>query len=120
LVSRGAIKDEEDYLIELSKRESGFSKGLPLINLTQFSNEELYRIKLETERRIEENYRKYLFTHPAEIFFYFRDRLIYKKYLFKPILMIRRLCEKLGLLRGREDETKTEKRLKLKHLEYQL
>ena len=120
LVNKGTIKNEESYLVELSKRESGFSKGLPLINLTQFSDEELYRIKLDTERRMEENYKKYLFTHPGELLRYARERLIYKKYLFKPVLLLSKLCEKVGLFTKRTGEAQRRKLLKLKAIEYQL
>lgn len=116
LIKKGVIKDELKYLTELSKREAGFSKGLPLINLTDFSDEELYRIKIETENRMIANYRKYLIRHPREIFRYFRDRLIYKKYLFNPMLIINKLPQKLGLF----NEVHRENQDKIKWLEYQL
>jgi len=122
LLKKGVIKDEAQYLTELSKRESGFSKGLPLLNLTQFSDEELYRLKLETEKRIERNYRVFLWTHPVEIYRYLRDRLIYKRYLFQPGLVIKKLIGRIGFGRDLEKKIQQEerKRLKAKNLEYQL
>lgn len=108
VVSRGIIKDEEQYLHALSKRDSGFSKGLPLVNLTQFSDQELYRLKLDTERIIEQNYRVYLHKHPLIMFKYLRDKLLYhisdRGLLFIPFLIIRKLAKKSGLLKDGQRE----------------
>ena len=97
LRAQGVIQDETEYLTNLSRNEYGFSKGLPLINLTEFSDEELYRIKLDMERNMQNNYKKYLLVHPLEIFRYFYDRLIYKKYILNPALMFRMLLNKLRI-----------------------
>lgn len=120
LIKKEVIVNEAAYLDELSKRESGFSKGLPLINLTQFSDKELYRIKLDTESIMGKNYRKYLWSHPLEIYRYFRDRLIYKKYLYHPEWVIFRLVEKISLFLKVKDNTLENKSKKSKSLEYQL
>ena len=97
LRSKGIIQDEAEYLAKLSKNEYGFSKGLPLINLTQFSDEELYKIKLDMEKNMQNNYNKYLLLHPLEIFRYFYDCLIYKKYILNPALILKKLINKLKI-----------------------
>lgn len=125
LVKKRTIRDELKYLIGLSKRDSGFSRGLPLINLTQFSDEELCKIKQQTEMEMVKNYMKFLRVHPVEILRYLRDKLIYnidyKKYFSHPLLAVKKLGEKLGLIKHRAIDVNQKKVLERQRwLEYQL
>ncbi|MDD2689537.1 MAG: radical SAM protein [Candidatus Omnitrophica bacterium] len=108
VISKGIIKDEEQYLHALSRRDSGFSKGLPLVNLTQFSDQELYKLKLDTESKMQQNYQAYLYKHPLIMIKYLRDKLLYhidgRQLLFNPFLIIHKLAKKIGLLNDKQRE----------------
>lgn len=116
LLEKKVIADELRYLIALSRRDSGFSKGKPLINLTKFSDEELCRIRQDTEKIMAGNYQKYLLTHPVEIYRYLKDRLIYKRYLLNPWIIIIKLLQKMRLIKL----APTKNQDKIKWLEYQI
>jgi len=66
-ICRGLIKDEESYLIQL---DSGYNRGEPIINMTEFSSEELVRKRYQLIKSINGNYYR---KHP----------LIYLKYLIR-------------------------------------
>ncbi len=58
----GLIKDEDEYLLKI---EMGYFPGCPVvINLTEFSDEELLNLKTKMEQEIYANYRSYLKRHP--------------------------------------------------------
>lgn len=116
LLRQKVITDELQYLIALSKRDSGFSRGKPLINLTGFSDEELYSIKLEAETRMYANYRNYILRHPNEIIRYLKDRFVYKGYLFNPLPIVSRLTRNTKI----SEESRRKTRDKIKWEEYQL
>jgi radical SAM superfamily enzyme YgiQ (UPF0313 family) len=61
-IQSGKILDEEEYLLKIEK---GYDRGCPLlVNFTDFPDDELLRLKDETEEIIYTNYRKYLRRHP--------------------------------------------------------
>lgn len=119
LINKGAIKDEASYLTELSKRESGFSKGLPLLNLTEFSDEELLKLKLEAERRMQENYKRYIRKHPVEIYRYLRDKLVYQKLLFQPMVLLQKIMIRIGIVDYKKLEKQQKTYNKQKTIEFQ-
>lgn len=60
-LERGLIKDEDEYLEKLT------AVGSVLVNFTDFSEEEFYRLRQETVKKIMKNYRNYLITHPSTL-----------------------------------------------------
>jgi radical SAM superfamily enzyme YgiQ (UPF0313 family) len=127
VLKKGMIKDEEGYLRALSRKDSGFSKGLPLVNMTEFSDEQLYRLKLESENKMEQNYRLYLYKHPITLLKHLKDKLLYridyKKYLFNHRLLIRKIIQKIGLSKKNQEQEinkKKEELLRCKALQYRM
>ena len=102
-------KDQNIVLFDMDGTLSDYDKSI---------QEELYKIKLETEKRIRVNYYKYVLVPPIELFRHIRDGLIYKKYLFKAGVRLYNFCKKIGFFRSNDVEI--QKRLKRKSLEYNL
>ncbi|MBI5188262.1 MAG: cobalamin B12-binding domain-containing protein [Nitrospirae bacterium] len=63
----GLIEDEEDYLHKLSLGEYGFTFSKPLMNFSNFSDEELIEKRQWAEKEMVKNYKRYLLKHPKSL-----------------------------------------------------
>lgn len=102
VLKEGLIKDEDEYLLKI---EVGYHQGAPVIvNLTEFTNDELLDLKAKAEREIYANYKSYLVRHPWEyvnvLRSYWRDvkRYIYQNGYQATLKMI------ISRLFGRKDK----------------
>lgn len=74
VVDKKMIKDEEKYLENLQKT------GQFTVNLTEFSDEELLKLKDEAEKEMHNNYYDYRMTHPT---------ILMRDYMKKAIRLVR-------------------------------
>jgi anaerobic magnesium-protoporphyrin IX monomethyl ester cyclase len=70
LIEERIIEDEEKYLLELGYEVSGTPTDSILLNQTEFSDEELIKLKLETERKILINFYRNILTQPLMLIRY--------------------------------------------------
>lgn len=119
-LAKELIVDEDDYLTKLSQTgvNAGFSRGLPILNLTQFPDEKLLGLKEWAERKMRENYQQYLKDNPKKRLQHWYRRLTnksnYQHYLSHPTELTRRIVEKVGII-----EDKAEDRLQQANMRYQ-
>ena len=67
LLSQGKLGDEKEYLEKVSLPEWGFRYGKPIINLTEFSDEEYPHVGAWAEQEMGRNYWRYLRSHPHRL-----------------------------------------------------
>ncbi len=91
LLAAGKLGDEKEYIEKMSLPEWGFRKGKPVINLTEFTDEEFPMVREWAEEEMRRNYRNYLWIRPHKMFRFYYRQWKYTDHYSLPILFRRAL-----------------------------
>lgn len=106
----GLIKDEDEYLTRITR--GYFYNEAVVVNLTSFSDDELFDLKYAAQEAMRKNYLEAL--RRENRFFMLRHRLHHLRdlyYIFGPMYLVRKISKALlkiavGALRGQLDQTR--------------